>query len=53
MTASLYDANGQRKYLTPNERVAFLRAADDAEREIRTFCHTLALPGAEYRKRWP
>jgi integrase/recombinase XerD len=45
MTASLYDANGQRKYLTPNERVAFLRAADEAEREIRTFCHTLAFTG--------
>lgn len=45
MTASLYDANGQRKYLPPNERVAFLLAADGAEREIRTFCHTLAFAG--------
>lgn len=45
MTASLYDANGQRKYLTPSERVAFLRAADEAERETRTFCHTLAHTG--------
>ena len=45
MTASLYDANGQRKYLTPNERVSFLQAADDAEREIRTFCHMLAFTG--------
>jgi integrase/recombinase XerD len=42
---SLYDQNGQRKYLTPAEREAFLQAADDAEREVRTFCGTLAYSG--------
>ena len=26
---SLYDQNGQRKYLTPTERDLFLQAADD------------------------
>ena len=45
MTASLYDPNGQRKYLTPSERVAFLGAADEAPRETRTFCHMLAHTG--------
>jgi integrase/recombinase XerD len=42
---SLYDENGHRKYLTPAERDAFLKAADDAEREMRTFCYTLAFTG--------
>jgi len=42
---SLYDPKGHRKYLTPTERETFLRAADDAEREVRTFCATLAYTG--------
>src|SRR5215207_9106187 len=43
---SLHDQHGHRKYLTPAERDAFLRAADDAEvREVRTFCATLAYTG--------
>jgi integrase len=42
---SLYDQNGQRKYLTPAERDMFLRAADDAEREMRTLCGTLVHTG--------
>lgn len=41
----LYDQNGQRKYLTPSEREVFLKAAEDAGREIRTFCGTLAYTG--------
>lgn len=41
MIASFY-ANGQRKYLTPNERVAFPQAPDEAERETRRFCRMLA-----------
>jgi integrase len=44
--SSLYDQNGPRKYLTPAERDAFLKAADEAEvREARTFCATLAYTG--------
>jgi integrase len=31
--------------LTPAEREAFLKAADEAEREVRTFCATLAHTG--------
>jgi integrase len=43
---TLHDEHGHRKYLTPAERDAFLKAADDAElREVRTFCATLAHTG--------
>ena len=43
---NLHDQHGHRKYLTPAERDAFLRTADDAEvREVRTFCATLAYTG--------
>jgi integrase len=43
---NLHDQHGHRKYLTPAERDAFLRAADDAEvREVRSFCATLAYTG--------
>src|SRR4051795_13011103 len=43
---TLYDQDGQRKYLTPAERDAFLMAADESEvREVRTFCATLAYTG--------
>ncbi len=41
----IYDANGNRLYLTPNERDAFLEAAKDAEREVRTFCSVLYYTG--------
>jgi integrase/recombinase XerD len=41
----LYDCAGQRKYLTPAERQEFLRAAECAPREVRTFCETLAHTG--------
>src|SRR4051794_1643269 len=43
---TLYDRNGQRKYLTPAERDAFLKVADEADvREVRTFCDMLAYTG--------
>jgi len=41
----LYDRAGQRKYLTPAERQEFLRAAESAPRNVRTFCATLAHTG--------
>jgi integrase len=41
----LYDARGRRKYLTPEERKAFLAAAESAPREVRTFCLVLAYTG--------
>lgn len=42
---SLFDATGARKYLTAEERAAFLKAADRAERPVRTLCMTLACAG--------
>jgi integrase/recombinase XerD len=41
----LYDCAGRRKYLTPTERREFLRAAENAPRDVRTFCATLAHTG--------
>jgi len=41
----LYDGRGRRKYLTPTERNAFLRAAESAPRSVWTFCATLAHTG--------
>jgi integrase len=41
----LYDAQGQRKYLTADERARFLTAAEQAPRETRTLCLVLAYTG--------
>lgn len=41
----LHTAEGARKYLTASERVAFLKAAEQAGRETRTLCMTLAFAG--------
>jgi integrase len=45
MPLNLYDRDGRRKYLTAGERDAFLKAAEEAPREVRTFCGTLAYTG--------
>ena len=42
---ALYEANGQRKYLTAGERERFLKAAEATDREVRTFCGVLAYTG--------
>ena len=42
---SLYGRDGGRKYLTADERAAFLKAAELAEPEVRTFCGVLAYSG--------
>jgi integrase len=42
----LYDQQGNRKYLTAEERRAFMKAAQQAEPEVETFCLTLAYSGA-------
>lgn len=42
----LYDRKGNRKYLTAQERCAFLDAARQAPPEVYTFCLTLAYTGA-------
>jgi integrase len=41
----LYDSQGQRLYLTDNERQAFAKAANASERDIRTFCLVLLHTG--------
>lgn len=46
MTQSLFDQNGNRKYLVARERIAFARAACAKGGEIGAFCLTLALTGA-------
>ena len=42
---TLYDRTGHRKYLTAEERDAFLSTAEFASREVRTFCAVLAYTG--------
>ncbi len=46
MTWSLYDAHGQRKYLTTKERAAFVRMAIRTGGATGTFCAVLTLTGA-------
>ena len=41
----LHTAAGARKYLTIDERDAFLRVAEQADRPVRTLCMTLAYSG--------
>jgi integrase len=41
----LHTVDGARKYLTAGERDAFLRAAGQADRTVRTLCMTLAYAG--------
>jgi integrase/recombinase XerD len=45
MELGLYDARGHRKYLTTAERTAFLTAAEETPREVRTLCSLLAHTG--------
>ena len=42
---ALHTVDGSRKYLTTGERDAFLRAAEQADRQVRTLCMTLAFAG--------
>ena len=42
----IYDQLGNRKYLTAEERRAFMKAAQRVEPEVETFCLTLAYTGA-------
>lgn len=46
MSDYLHDQSGNRKYLTKAERDAFLKAAQEEERERRTFCEMLTFSGA-------
>lgn len=44
-TISLYDANGNRKFITREERDRFLRTAATGLGEVRTLCGVLAYTG--------
>jgi integrase len=44
-TIQLYDIQGNRLYLTPQERDDFLQAASEQERPIRTFCSVMYYTG--------
>lgn len=41
----LFDPNGKRLYLTPDERESFLKTALEADRFVRTLCTTLHYTG--------
>ncbi len=43
--SDLIDPQGNRLYLTAAERAAFLKAAEKAEREVRSFCEVLHFTG--------
>jgi len=42
----IYDRTGNRKYLTRDERLRFIRAAQDQSGLVETFCLTLTYTGA-------
>ena len=45
MKGSIFDQNGTRLYLTPEERRRFIEAANQLRADRRAFCLTLALTG--------
>ena len=45
MSRELFNTAGKRLYLTDSERKKFLAAADQEERQVRTFCYVLAYTG--------
>ena len=45
MKGSIFDQNGSRLYLTPEERRRFIEATDQLKADRRAFCLTLALTG--------
>jgi len=45
MSRELFNSAGKRLYLTDSERKKFLAAADQEERQVRTFCYVLAHTG--------
>ncbi len=45
ITLQIYDSAGQRKYLTKEERAAFLATAEQASRDVRSLCMALTYTG--------
>ncbi len=50
MSGELFDAGGNRKYLSQAERDAFMLAAGHAPRDLRTFCALLHYSGCRLTK---
>jgi integrase/recombinase XerD len=46
MSRELFTPAGKRLYLTDSERRKFLAAADEEERQVRSFCYVLAHTGS-------
>jgi integrase len=45
MAGELFHTDGSRKYLSAEERRAFLKAAERFPREVQSFCHVLVYSG--------
>jgi integrase len=45
MPGELFHTDGSRKYLSAEERAAFLKAAERVPREVQSFCQVLAFSG--------
>jgi integrase len=45
MTGDLFHSDGSRKYLTRDERTAFLTAAAQFPHDVRSLCHVLTYTG--------
>jgi integrase/recombinase XerD len=45
MTGDLFHSDGSRKYMTQDERTAFLAAAVQFPHDVRSFCHVLTYTG--------
>jgi integrase/recombinase XerD len=45
MTGDLFHSDGSRKYLTHDERKAFVAAAAQFPHDMRSFCHVLTYTG--------
>ncbi len=45
MAGELFHTDGSRKYLNPEERAAFLKAAERFPREVQSFCQVLVYAG--------
>jgi hypothetical protein len=45
MSWAVFNQHGQRKYLTPTETDAFVKAADKHSIDVRAFCWTMAFTG--------
>jgi integrase/recombinase XerD len=50
MSGNLFHHDGSRKYLTQDERTAFLQASEQFPHDVRSFCHVLVYAGCRLRE---